>query len=112
MKTTKQNVRSGRLTKAEKRSNTSNEKLEKARMEYQVVRAKLIEAIMADKADVLSSSQVEAAKKAFALWLKHVERMGKYWFANGNDFARFLAKVPAVDEPGLDAFGAPLAESR
>ena len=79
---------------AKKRHLRSSERLEKAREKYRVVRAKLIEAVMADKVDVVSPTEVNAAKKAFELWLKHVDLMGKYWSKSGNDFAKFLGRVP------------------
>ena len=114
MKTVERSVQSSRLSETDKRYSEGNEKLERARVEYRKARKKLINAVMADNADVLSAMQAKEAKRAFALWLKHVMRMKKYWYDNGNDFAKVLGEV-SEDGPqsnALDAFGASLAESR
>ena len=96
MKTAKQYVQSSRLTGVEKRHEKSLKKLAKARAEYRAVRAKLIKAIMADKADGLSASQVKVAKMAFSFWLKHRKRMERCLFDESNDFGRGLGEVSSV----------------
>ena len=92
MKTVERSVQSSRLSETDKR----------ARVEYRKARRKLINAIMADNADVLSAMQAKEAKRAFALWLKHVMRMKKYWYDNGNDFAKVLGEV-SEDGPQSNA---------
>ncbi len=101
MKTAKQNVQSSCLTKVEKRHLKSLEKLKVARKEYRSVRAKLIEAIMADKADGISPQQVSVAKMAFSHWLKHRKRLRKCLFNESNNFGRVLGEVSSYsDLPG------------
>lgn len=78
------------MATVDERYTKTHGKLETIRLESRAARAKLIKAIMCDKKDVLSSSDIQEIEKALASFLKIQRRLGQAWFQNGNAAAKLF----------------------
>ena len=78
---------------ADRQYQASHDVLEKIRRQSREARARLIEAIMCDRKDVLSEKDISKIQEKLAVFLEVQNRLGTAFFEDNNCFARLLGSI-------------------